>query len=113
MYFIPLNQPLIALEKRVDCDVGIFSAFSINPSSSTYAHQHISGKYLPHKMLIQLEKIPEGKAVAKTLSGSGDENKDSGKPAFSFSSIATPTSTRTRALATDLFTVYVLRSNYH
>jgi len=28
-------------------------------------------------MLIQLEKIPEGKAVAKTLSGSGDENKDS------------------------------------
>ena len=62
----------------MDCDVGIFSVFSINPSSPTYA-QPISGIYLPHKMLIQLEKIPEGKAVAKTLSGSGDENKDSGK----------------------------------
>ena len=30
-------------------------------------------------MLIQLEKIPEGKAVAKTL---GDEKKDSGKNNF-------------------------------
>ena len=58
--------------------------FQCSLSSPTYAHQHISGKYLPHKMLIQLEKIPEGKAVAKTLSGSGDENKDSGKPAFPF-----------------------------
>ena len=29
-------------------------------------------------MLIQLEQIPEGTAVSRTLSASGDENQDSG-----------------------------------
>ena len=61
-------------------------------------------------MLIQLEQIPEGTAVSRTLSASGDENQDSGKNYF-YSSITTPT--RIRLMATNPSTQFIFPLSSH